>query len=88
MTTEIKLEQYDDYIKAVDWLAEADLPVAITLEEVLRPAEGNDAVIFPPTFAVGKGATHPYQIDVLDKNLTAQEAAKAGQEANHCQIDA
>lgn len=87
MTTEIKLEQYDEYIKSIDWLAEADLPVAITLEEVLEPAEGSDAVIFPPTFAVGKGATYPFQIDVLDKNLTAQEAAKAGQEYNHCQID-
>lgn len=87
MTQEIKLEQYDDYIEAVDWLTEGDLPVAIVLEEVLEPSEGGDAVIFPPTFAVGKLATHPYQIDVLDKNLTAQEAAKAGLEANHCQID-
>jgi CRISPR-associated protein Csb1 len=83
----IKLEQYDDHIKAVDWLAEGDLPVAITLEEVLEPSEGRDAVIFPPTFAVSKTATHPYQIDVLDKNLTAQDAAKADLEANHCQID-
>src|SRR5262245_37773189 len=87
MTQEIKLDQYDDYIKAVDWLAEGDLPVAITLEEVLEPSEGRDAVIFPPTFAVSKTATHPYQIDMLDRNLTAQEAAKAGLEANHCQID-
>lgn len=87
MTQEINLEQYDDYIKSVDWLADADLPVAITLEEVLEPAAGHDAVIFPPTFAVSKTATHPYQIDVLDKNLTAQEAAKAGLEANYCQID-
>jgi CRISPR-associated protein Csb1 len=87
MTQEIKLEQFDDYIKSVDWLTDAESPVAITLEEVLEPAEGRDAVIFPPTFAVSKVATHPYQIDVLDKNLTAQEAAKAGQEANNCLID-
>jgi CRISPR-associated protein Csb1 len=87
MTPEKNLEQYDTFIKSVDWLADADLPVAITLEEVLEPAEGRDAVIFPPTFAVGKTATHPYQIDVLDKNLTPQEAAKAGAEANICQID-
>jgi CRISPR-associated protein Csb1 len=84
---EIKLEQFDDYIKSVDWLTDADSPVAITLEEILEPTEGRDAVIFPPTFAVGKGATHPYQIDTLDKNLTAQEAAKAGHEANNCLID-
>lgn len=87
MSQEIKLEQYDKYIESVDWLAEADLPVAITLEEILEPAEGRDAVIFPPTFAVGKTAKHPYQIDVLDLNLTAQTAAQAGLEHNHCQID-
>jgi CRISPR-associated protein Csb1 len=87
MTTEIKLEQYDKYIESVDWLAEADLPVAITLEETLEPVEGRNAVIFPPTFAVSKTAKHPYQIDVLDENLTAQTAAQAGLEHNHCQID-
>ncbi|MFN7926874.1 MAG: type I-U CRISPR-associated RAMP protein Csb1/Cas7u [Blastocatellia bacterium] len=84
---ETKLEQFDDYIKSIDWLTDADSPVAITLEEILEPAEGRDAVIFPPTFAVGKGATHPYQIDTLDKNLTAQGAAQAGYEANNCLID-
>ena len=87
MAEALNLEQYDQYIKSIDWLADADLPVAITLEEVLEPTEGRDAVIFPPTFAVSKTALHPYQIDVLDKNLTAQEAAQAGLEANHCQID-
>ncbi len=78
---------YDEYIESVDWLAEADLPVAITLTEVLQPSEGNDAIIFPPTFAVGKTARHPYQIDVLDEKLTPQEAEKAGLEANNCLID-
>jgi CRISPR-associated protein Csb1 len=87
MTREINIEQYDNYIESVDWLTEADLPVAITLEESLEPVDGPTAVIFPPTFAVGKTATHPYQIDVLDKNLTAQEAAKASLEANNCLID-
>jgi CRISPR-associated protein Csb1 len=78
---------YDEYIKSVDWLAEADLPVAITLTETLEPSEGKDAIIFPPTFAVSKTALHPYQIDVLDEKLTPQEAAKAGLEANNCLID-
>jgi CRISPR-associated protein Csb1 len=87
MTTPINLEEYDKHIESVDWLAETDLPVAITLEELLEPAEGTNAVIFPPTFAVAKTAPHPYQIDVLDKDLTAQEAAKAGLEYNDCQID-
>lgn len=87
MTQEIKNDRYDEFIKSVDWLAEADLPVAITLTEVLEPSEGKDAIIFPPTFAVSKTAPHPYQIDVLDENLTPQEAAKAGLEANNCLID-
>lgn len=87
MTEETKLEQYDDYIKSVDWLADADLPVAITLTEFLEPSEGTDAIIFPPTFAVSKTASHPYQIDELDEKLAPQEAEKAGLEANNCLID-
>jgi CRISPR-associated protein Csb1 len=85
MTQEIT--GYDEYMKSVDWLAEADLPVAITLTEVLEPSEGNEAIIFPPTFAVNKTAQHPYQIDDLDEKLTPQEAQKAGLEANNCLID-
>ncbi|HEX8072054.1 MAG TPA: type I-U CRISPR-associated RAMP protein Csb1/Cas7u [Pyrinomonadaceae bacterium] len=81
-----EITRYDEHIKSVDWLAEADLPVAITLTEVLESTEGRDAIIFPPTFAV-KGAPHPYQIDKLDDNLTPQEAEKAGLEANNCLID-
>lgn len=85
MTQEIT--RYDEYIESVDWLAEADLPVAITLTEVLEPSEGDDAIVFPPTFAVSKTAPHPYQIDVLNEKITPQEAAKTGLEANNCLID-
>lgn len=81
-----EITRYDEHIKSVDWLAEADLPVAITLTEVLESSEGKEAIIFPPTFAV-KAATHPYQIDKLDDNLTPQEAERAGSEANNCLID-
>jgi CRISPR-associated protein Csb1 len=81
-----EITRYDEHIKSVDWLAEADLPVAITLTEVLESSQGKEAIIFPPTFAV-KAATHPYQIDKLDDNLTPQEAEKAGLEANNCLID-
>jgi CRISPR-associated protein Csb1 len=91
MKQEIKIDRYDDFIKSVDWLADADLPVAITLTEILEPAEDKNAIIFPPTFAVKQGATHPYQLDELnDKSsnkLSPQEAAKAGLEANNCLID-
>lgn len=81
-----EITRYDEHIKSVDWLTEADLPVAITLTEVLESSEGKEAIIFPPTFAV-KGVAHPYQIDELDDNLAPQEAEDAGLEANNCLID-
>lgn len=91
MSQESKLDRYDDFIKSVDWLADTDLPVAITLTETLEPAEGADAIIFPPTFAVKPSAPYPYQIDELSdgsgNKLSPQEAAKAGLEANNCLID-
>ena len=91
MKQEIKIDRYDDFIKSVDWLADADLPVAITLTEILEPAEDKNAIIFPPTFAVKQGATHPYQLDELnDKSsnkLSPQEPARAELEANNCLID-
>ena len=83
--TKMNIEVYDEYIKSVDWLKETGLPVAITLTEVLEPSEGRDAIIFPPTFAV-KNTPHPYQIDVLRSDIPPQ-AAKLGEEANHCLID-
>jgi CRISPR-associated protein Csb1 len=91
MSQEVKTDRYDDFIGSVDWLADADLPVAITLTEILEPAEGKDSIIFPPTFAVKQGATHPYQLDELSdrsgNRLSPQEAAKAGLEINNCLID-
>lgn len=87
MNNESNLTQYDSFIESIDWLTAHDLPIAITLEEVLTPVLGPEAIVFPPTFAVDKSASHPYQIDDLDKRLTAQEAAKIGAEANCCQID-
>ncbi len=80
-----KKEMYDDLIKAVDWLEEKNLPVAIVLTETLQPSEGKDAIIFPPTYAVKK-APHPYQIDVMRQDITPQQA-KPGEEVNNCLID-
>ncbi len=92
MAQEIQIDRYDDFIKSVDWLADADLPVAITLTEILEPSEGKDAIIFPPTFAKPEKGERPspfspYQIDVLDEKLTPQEAERSKQEANNCLID-
>jgi len=90
MAQKIQIDRFDDFIKSVDWLADADLPIAITLTEILEPAEDKGAIIFPPTFAV-KGAPHPYQLDELNdrssNKLSPQEAAKAGLEVNNCLID-
>ena len=87
MIHQSNLNQYDSIMESIDWLKAHDLPIAITLEETLEPALGPSATIFPPTFAVVKGSPHPYQIDTLDRNLTSQEAAEKGVEANCCQID-
>ncbi len=87
MSSEFNIEQYDEYIKSVDWLKDTDLPLAITLTEILEPSEGKDAIIFPPTYAVSKTASHPYQIDILEDNLSLQQAAQAGFEKNTCLID-
>lgn len=83
MTTNIQVSMYDDYIKYVDWLKENQLPVAITLTEILEPSNGKDAIIFPPTFATKEKI--PYQIDYyIEKtdHLPHQE-----EELNTCLID-
>ena len=82
----IAIKAFDDYIKSVNWLEETGLPVAVTLTENLEPAEGKDAVIFPPTFAVDKRAEHPYQIDVIQPDVSPA-AAKPDEEVNNCLID-
>src|SRR5262245_26769711 len=79
----IAITAYDEYIKTVDWLKETGLPVAITLTEFLEPAEGKEAIVFPPTFATR--AAHPYQIDEIRD--IAPSAAKPGEEVNNCLID-
>ncbi len=83
---EVNIAAYDKYIRSVDWLQEAGLPVAITLTEVLESCEGKDAVIFPPTFAMDKKALYPYQIDEFRTDIPPQ-AAKPGEEVNTCLID-
>ncbi|MDQ3255938.1 MAG: hypothetical protein M3R15_18910, partial [Acidobacteriota bacterium] len=54
---------YDEHIRISDWLQETELPIALVLTETLEPALGQDAIIFPPTFARGDRAEHPYSID-------------------------
>lgn len=43
-----------------------DGPAAVVCRQWLIPAEGRDAVIFPPTFAAAEGGKAGYNIDLLD----------------------
>ncbi|HXG63030.1 MAG TPA: type I-U CRISPR-associated RAMP protein Csb1/Cas7u [Planctomycetota bacterium] len=52
----------DLWTKYDAWLKE-DGPAALVIREYLMPAEGPDAVVFPPTFAPGDGFPGGYNID-------------------------
>jgi hypothetical protein len=54
----MRTEQYDSYIAITDWLQQRDQPVAITLTELLEPAGGSEAIIFPPTYAFREEDKH------------------------------
>ena len=56
----VDMTQFDEYVQSTDWLKETGLPVAITLVEVLEPAEGKAASSFHPHLPAVR---HPYQID-------------------------
>jgi CRISPR-associated protein Csb1 len=72
------INQYDQYLRTANWLEETNLPVAIVLRETLEPVEGADAIVFPPTFAKGDKALHPYQIDELRKDSPFQILNRGG----------
>jgi CRISPR-associated protein Csb1 len=54
-----KLDSYDA------WLTGNDGPAALVVREHLMPVEGNDGVVFPPTFASGDGFPGGYNIDTF-----------------------
>src|SRR5262245_31756418 len=53
---------------ATEMLA-ADGPAALVCRQWLMPAEGRDAVIFPPTFAAADGGKSGYNIDPLGPGM-------------------
>lgn len=53
----VQLEQFDR------WLQGRKGPAAVVLREHLMPVEGEDGVLFPPTFAKGDGFAGGYNID-------------------------
>lgn len=85
-------KQYDEYIEDSDWLTDAKLPVAIVLNEKLKPVEAMDSsepsIIFPPTYAPQRRGDPPkYNIDVLRDDISPEQATRDGKEATLCRID-
>lgn len=57
-------------------------PAAIVLREVLIPVEGDDGVIFPPTFAGGDGFKGGYNIDEFPDGSNVCIVDTVGSQAN------
>lgn len=53
----VELDQFDN------WLQGRQGPAALVIREYLMPVEGEDGVLFPPTFAAGEGFPGGYNID-------------------------
>jgi CRISPR-associated protein Csb1 len=63
------------------WADDKNGPVALHLKQKLIPVEGEGAVIFPPTYAMGDGKS-PYNIDVLSDGTKVATIDSVGSEAN------
>lgn len=77
MTEPMKLTQ--DIINS--WADDKSGPVALHLKQKLIPVEGEGAVIFPPTYAMGDGKS-PYNIDTLSDGTKVAIIDSVGSEAN------
>jgi CRISPR-associated protein Csb1 len=65
-----------------EWL-DSDGPVAVILRESLQPVEGEDGVVFPPTFAPpAKGEPPYYVIDQLSDKSKTSILDTVGSQAN------
>lgn len=64
------------------WADETNGPVALHLRQKLLPVEGRDAVVFPPTYAVGQGMAFPYSIDELSDGTRVVQIDSVGAQAN------
>ena len=63
------------------WLQD-DGPAALVLREQLEPVEGEDGVIFPPTFAAGDGFKGGYNIDEFPDGNNVCILDTVGSQAN------
>jgi len=65
------------------WADDLRGPVALHLRQKLLPVEGEGAVIFPPTYAMGeRRAFAPYAIDVLSDGTKVAQIDSVGSQAN------
>jgi CRISPR-associated protein Csb1 len=68
--------------KMIDaWADEPNGPVALHLKQKLLPVEGEGAVIFPPTYAMGEDKS-PYNIDTLSDGTQVCTVDSVGSQAN------
>jgi CRISPR-associated protein Csb1 len=63
------------------WADDPNGPVALHLKQNLLPVEGEGAVIFPPTYAMGEGKS-PYNIDELADGTKVATIDSVGSQAN------
>jgi CRISPR-associated protein Csb1 len=63
------------------WADDPNGPVALHLKQMMLPVEGEGAVIFPPTYAVGEGKS-PYNIDTLSDGTKVCTIDSVGSQAN------
>lgn len=63
------------------WADKVDGPVALHLKQKLLPVEGEGAVIFPPTYAMGENKP-PYNIDTLPDGTKVCTVDSVGSQAN------
>ncbi|OFW10235.1 MAG: type I-U CRISPR-associated protein Cas7 [Acidobacteria bacterium RIFCSPLOWO2_02_FULL_67_36] len=65
-----------------DWANNLKGPVALHLRERLLPVEGQDAVVFPPTYAFDDKHGIPYQLDELSDGTKVAQLDSVGSQAN------
>lgn len=67
------------------WADDKNGSVALHLKQRLLPVEGEGAVIFPPTYAMGEGRS-PYNIDELSDGTKVCTIDSVGSQANRMEL--
>ncbi len=72
----------EELMRYDEWLSGNKGPAALVIREHLMPVEGRDGVLFPPTFAGGKGDKSGYNIDGFDDGKNICLIDSVGSQAN------